>query len=49
MGLCLLGAVAIMFYRTVWGDPTGGALLKLTGTLLVVGLVVNFVLGMLTM
>jgi uncharacterized membrane protein YfcA len=47
MGLCLLGAVAIMFYRTVWGDPTGGALLKLTGTLLMVGLAVNFILGML--
>lgn len=47
MGLALLGAVSIMFYRTVWGDPTGGDVLKLSGMLLVAGLVGNFVLGML--
>ena len=47
MGLCLLAAVAVMFYRQVWGDPTGGALLKLDGLLLVIGITANFVLGML--
>ena len=47
MGLALLGAVGIMFFRTVYGDPTGGALLKLSGTLLIIGLVGNFVLGIL--
>jgi uncharacterized membrane protein YfcA len=31
----------------VYGDPTGGSLLKLSGTLLIIGLVGNFVLGIL--
>jgi uncharacterized membrane protein YfcA len=47
MGFALLAVVAIMFYRTVYGDPTGGNVLKLTGPLLVAGLVGNFVLGIL--
>jgi len=47
MGLALLGAVGVMFFRTVYGDPQGGALLKLEGTLLIIGIVGNFVLGML--
>ena len=49
MGFCLLAAVAVMFYRQVWGiaDPPGGGILKLEGILLVIGVVGNFVLGML--
>ena len=47
MGLALLGAVGVMFFRTVYGDPTGGNLLKLDGSLLIIGIVGNFVLGML--
>lgn len=50
MGFCLLAAVGVMFYRQVWGDPpdpAGGGILKLEGALLVIGLVGNFVLGML--
>jgi uncharacterized membrane protein YfcA len=47
MGFALLAVVGIMFYRTVYGDPTGGNVLKLTGPLLVAGLVGNFVLGVL--
>ena len=47
MGFALLAAVGVMFFRTVYGDPQGGALLRLDGMLLIIGLVANFVLGML--
>jgi uncharacterized membrane protein YfcA len=47
MGLALLGAVSIMLFRMLSGDPPGGDLTKLTGTLLIIGLVGNFILGML--
>jgi uncharacterized membrane protein YfcA len=47
MGVALLAAVGIMFFRQVYGDPAGGTLLRLDGSRLVFGLVGNFVLGML--
>src|SRR5258708_32511184 len=49
MGFCLLAAVGVMVYRQGWGiaDPPGGGILKLEGILLVIGVVGNFVLGML--
>jgi uncharacterized membrane protein YfcA len=47
MGVALLGFVVLMFYRTVYGDPTGGAILKLTGPLLIAGVIGNFLLGVL--
>ena len=47
MGLALLAVVGVMFFRQVWGDPVGGDLTKLVGMRLVIGLVGNFVLGML--
>jgi uncharacterized membrane protein YfcA len=47
MGLALLVAVSIMLYRMTQGDPPGGAMEKLEGTKLIIGLVGNFVLGML--
>lgn len=47
MGIALLAAVGIMFFRQVWGDPAGGELVKLEGTRLIIGLAGNFVLGML--
>jgi uncharacterized membrane protein YfcA len=47
MGFALLVAVGIMFFRQIWGNPMGGDLVKLEGTLLIVGIVGNFILGML--
>ncbi|HET9424160.1 MAG TPA: permease [Gemmatimonadaceae bacterium] len=47
MGLALLTAVGIMLFRQLMGDPPGGDLTKLEGTRLIIGLVGNFVLGML--
>jgi uncharacterized membrane protein YfcA len=47
MGIALLVAVAIMLFRMSYGDPSGGDVLRLSGTLLVLGVVGNFILGML--
>jgi uncharacterized membrane protein YfcA len=47
MGMALLAAVAIMLFRMLNGDPAGGDLTKLEGTTLFIGLVGQFVLGML--
>ena len=47
MGLALIAMALIMAWRTGVGDPTGGNLLELNGTLLVLALAGNFFLGML--
>jgi uncharacterized membrane protein YfcA len=47
MGAALLAAVAIMLFRMLNGDPAGGDLIKLEGTTLFIGLVGQFILGML--
>jgi uncharacterized membrane protein YfcA len=49
MGVALLVAAAIMFTRTLYGDPRGSDALGLSGMLLAIGLVGNFVLGALMM
>lgn len=45
MGLAMLGAAALMLAAQLQYVPAGGDLLRLDGTLLVVGLIGNFVLG----
>jgi uncharacterized membrane protein YfcA len=45
MGLAMLGAAALMLAAQLQYVPAGGNLLRLSGTLLVLGLVGNFVLG----
>jgi uncharacterized membrane protein YfcA len=45
MGFALIVMAAIMAWRTGVGDPTGGDKFELDGTLFVLGLVGNFVLG----
>ena len=45
MGLAMLGAAALMLAAQLQYVPAGGELLRLDGTLLVVGLIGNFVLG----
>ena len=45
MGLAMLGAAALMLAAQLQIVPAGGDLLRLDGTLLVVGLVGNFLLG----
>jgi uncharacterized membrane protein YfcA len=47
MGVALLFFVCIMFYRQVFGDPSGGDLVKLVGIRLIIGLAGNFLLGIL--
>ena len=47
MGVALFAAGALFIYKNVHGDPVGGLATSLTGTRLVVGLVGNFVLGIL--
>jgi uncharacterized membrane protein YfcA len=47
MGVALLAVVGIMLFRQTMGDPPGGELTKLTGMRLIIGVVGNFVLGML--
>ena len=45
MGLAMLGAAALMLAAQLQYVPAGGDLLRLDGSLLVVGLIGNFVLG----
>jgi uncharacterized membrane protein YfcA len=45
MAFALATLAAIMAWRTAVGDPTGGQLLELDGSLFILGLVGNFVLG----
>jgi uncharacterized membrane protein YfcA len=47
MGVALLVAAALMLFKAIKGDPTGGTALSLSGGLLVAGLVGNFLLGIL--
>jgi uncharacterized membrane protein YfcA len=47
MGIALLVAAGLTLYRAIMGDPTGGQALSLSGGLLVVGLIGNFLLGIL--
>jgi uncharacterized membrane protein YfcA len=47
MGFALLAVVGIMLFRQTMGDPVGGDLTKLVGIRLVIGILGNFVLGML--
>lgn len=49
MGLALLVAGALFLYRNIAGNPTGGAATGLTGGMLALGLLGNFVLGILMM
>ncbi|MEO7522095.1 MAG: sulfite exporter TauE/SafE family protein [Gemmatimonas sp.] len=47
MGGALLIAGTLFIYKNLKGDPVGGMLIGLTGTQLVLGLIGNFVLGVL--
>jgi uncharacterized membrane protein YfcA len=47
MGIALLVAAGLTLYKAIKGDPTGGQALSLSGGLLIVGLVGNFLLGIL--
>jgi uncharacterized membrane protein YfcA len=45
MAFALIVLASIMAWRTAIGDPTGGTLLELDGSLFILGLVGNFMLG----
>jgi uncharacterized membrane protein YfcA len=47
MGFALYVAALLMTYKALEGDPVGGTTLALTGPKLVIGLIGNFVLGIL--